>query len=272
MDFVRAVVLGIVQGLTEFLPVSSSGHLILVPALFRWPDQGLAFDVALHAGTLIALLGYFWREWLGMAAALRADLRHRRFAWRSLSPQSRLFLLIVVGTVPAGVAGLLLNDWIEAHVRQPWLVACTLGAFGAVMLLVDRRTVGRRDAQVLGIGAAFFIGCGQALALIPGVSRSGATITAALVMGLRRDEAARFAFLLGTPAFAGAFLLEARDLPQAEGGLLVPLVGMVVATLVGAAAIAWLLRFLRTRSLAPFVYYRWLVAALTLLIGALRVA
>ncbi len=272
MEYLRAVVLGIVQGLTEFLPISSSGHLILVPALFRWPDQGLAFDVAVHAGTLVALLGYFWRDWYVMGASLISDLRARRLHWRSVAPETRLAVLIAVGTIPGGVIGVAFNDWFESNVRQPWLVACTLALFGAVMLAVDRRAVGSRDARSLGLADALLIGLGQALALVPGVSRSGATIVAGLVLGLRRDEAARFAFLLGTPAFVGAFVLEARDLPQAEGSVLAPLVGMAVAAAVGAAAIAWLLRYLRTRSLAPFVYYRWAAAALTLLVGALRVA
>jgi undecaprenyl-diphosphatase len=271
VEFLRAIVLGIVQGLTEFLPVSSSGHLILVPALFRWPDQGLAFDVALHAGTLIALLGYFWRDWVGMVAGLAGDLRSRCFRWHAVAPGTRMAALIAVGTLPAGVIGLLFNDWFESNVRQPWLVACTLALFGAVMLVVDRRASGTPDAKVLGPADAFLIGCGQALALVPGVSRSGATIVAGLLLGLRREEAARFAFLLGTPAFVGAFVLEARDLPQAEGGVLTPLVGMAVAAATGALAIAWLLRFLRTRSLRPFVYYRWAAAALTLLVGAIRV-
>lgn len=271
MELLRAVVLGIVQGVTEFLPVSSSGHLILVPALFRWPEQSLAFDVALHGGTLLALLGYFWREWAAMAYALAHDARHGRYRWSQAAPESRLALLLVVGTLPAGAAGLLFNDWLESNVRQPWLVACTLAGFGLVMYLVDRRATSSRGSGSLSVLDAFLIGCGQALALVPGVSRSGATIVVGLLLGLRREEAARFAFLLGTPAFAGALLLEARHLPDAEGGLAVPLVGMAVAAVVGAAAIAWLLRLLRFRSLAPFVYYRWLVAAVALVVGAVRV-
>lgn len=272
MELLRAVVLGAVQGLTEFLPVSSSGHLILVPALFRWPEQGLAFDVALHGGTLLALLAYFWREWARMACALANDVRRRRYMWSFLAPESRLAILLFIGTIPAGVLGLLLNEWFESHVRQPWLVACTLAGFGVVMYVVDRRTTASREAGSLGVLDAFLIGCGQALALVPGVSRSGATIVVGLLLGLRRDEAARFAFLLGTPAFAGALLIEGRQLPQAEGGLAAPLLGMAVAACVGAAAIAWLLRLLHSRSLAPFVYYRWLVAAAALTIGAIRVA
>lgn len=262
--------LGIVQGAAEFLPISSSGHLILVPALFRWPDQGVAFDVALHAGTLLALVAYFRREWARIALAVGGDLRHRRWGGGLRSPDSRLALAIVIGTLPAATLGVVFDRWVEEHVREAWLVASALALFGVVMFVVDRRARGCRGAEELTAVEALVIGCGQALALVPGVSRSGATIVAALLVGLRREEAARFAFLLGTPVIAGAFLLKARELPAADAGMAGPLVGMATAAVVGALAIAWLLRFLRTRSLAPFAYYRWAVAAFTLLVAALR--
>jgi undecaprenyl-diphosphatase len=271
-DLVRAIVLGVVQGLTEFLPISSSGHLILVPALFDWPDQGLAFDVGLHVGTLLALLVYFWRDWWQMAASGLGDLRYHGLRLREYAFPSRLLLLIALGSVPAAVVGFALSGWIEENVRQPWLVAIMLACFGFVMLYADRTARRTRGVEGIGVRDALFVGVAQACALIPGVSRSGATISAGLLAGLRRDDAARFAFLLGTPAFVGAALLKANDLigeSSVDTGEM--LVGMAVSALVGLAAIHFLLRFLRTRTLVPFVCYRWGVAVVTLAIGAYRV-
>lgn len=272
MDLVRAAVLGIVQGLTEFLPVSSSGHLILVPALFDWPDQGLTFDVGLHLGTLTALLVYFWRDWWGMGHATLADLARHGVRWRSYRRESHLLWLIALGTVPAGVAGLIFEGWIEENVRQPWLVALMLAGVGLLMLLADRRARLERTVADIRVFDAVLIGLAQACALVPGVSRSGATITAGLARGLARADAARFAFLLGTPAFAGAALLKSADLADADGQLLELLLGFSCSAAVGLAAIHFLLRVLRTRTLVPFVVYRFAVAAVALAIGALRVA
>jgi len=273
VDLVRAVVLGIVQGLTEFLPVSSSGHLVLIPALFGWDDQGLAFDVGLHGGTLLALLAYFWREWCVMFRAGLADLaRHgaRISNWRT---DTRLLWLLAIGSLPAGVVGFLFNDWIEAHVRQPWLVAIMLALMGTVMLLADRLAANRRPIATVGMTDALIIGVGQALALVPGVSRSGATVTAGLARGLRREDAVRFAFLLGTPAFVGALLLKSADLATLSGTEARDmLVGFATSAIVGFAAIHFLLRWVRTRSLLVFVLYRYAVAILALAIGAYRIA
>ncbi len=272
MDLVRAIVLGIVQGLAEFLPISSSGHLILVPALFRWEDQGLAFDVGLHGGTLLALLAYFWRDWYVMFRSGLLDLaRHgpRVSAW---SIDTRLLWLLAAGSVPAGIAGLLFDDWLEANVRQPWLVAIMLALMGTVMLIADRLAPNRRPIVTVGLRDALLIGAGQALALIPGVSRSGATVTAALAVGLRREDAVRFAFLLGTPAFVGALLLKSTDLAALSGTEARDmLVGFATSAVVGFAAIHFLLRWVRTRTLLVFVLYRYAVALLTLAIGAFRV-
>jgi len=273
VDLVRAVVLGIVQGLTEFLPVSSSGHLVLIPALFGWDDQGLAFDVGLHGGTLLALLAYFWRDWYVMFRTGLADLaRHgaRVSYWRT---DTRLLWLLALGSLPAGVVGLLFNDWIEAHVRQPWLVAIMLALMGTVMLLADRLAANRRPIATVGMTDALIIGVGQALALVPGVSRSGATVTAGLARGLRREDAVRFAFLLGTPAFVGALLLKSADLAALSGTEARDmLVGFATSAIVGFVAIHFLLRWVRTRSLLVFVLYRYAVAMLALAIGAYRIA
>jgi undecaprenyl-diphosphatase len=273
MDLLRAAILGIVQGLSEFLPISSSGHLILIPALFQWPDQGLSFDVGLHLGTLLALLVYFWRDWFRMFRSGLVDLRDNQFHMRSYRPESRLLWLLALGSVPAAVAGLLFNHWIEDNVRQPWLVAITLASVGAILLLADR--ISRRERTITDVGPldAILIGIAQACALIPGVSRSGATMSVGLFRHMSRNDAARFAFLLGTPAFIGAALLKAKDLAgesTREFGQLG--IGFACSAVVGFLVIHALLRYLRTRSLLPFVYYRWGAAALTLLIGAIRIA
>ncbi len=269
MELVRAAVLGVVQGLTEFLPVSSSGHLILLPELLGWPDQGLAFDAALHAGTLLALLLYFHRTWLHLATGAARDLTSfpRR---RHLGPESRLVALLLVGTLPAAVTGLLLDDWIEAHLRTAWVVASTLAGVGALLWWVEARPRGRRDIPDLGLTDVLIIGCLQATALVPGVSRSGATILGGLLLGMRREEAARFAFLLGTPAFAGAFLLTAPDLANGDATFAAVILGMATSAVVGAAAVAWLLRYLVRGSLRPFAVYRVVLAALVLTLVGLR--
>lgn len=273
MDLLRAAILGIVQGLTEFLPVSSSGHLILVPALFRWPDQGLAFDVGLHVGTLLALLVYFWRDWATMLRAGAVDLVRHRHRFGDHRRESALLWYIAAGTVPAAVAGFLFTDWIEENVRHAWLVALTLAAVASAMLLAERQARGGRSMLQLRFADAAIIGLAQAVALVPGVSRSGATISAGLWRGLDRHDAARFAFLLGTPAFIGAAILKASDLSTLNGGDTVDLaVGFACSALVGVAAIHYLLRFLRTRTLVPFIVYRYAVAVATLVIAAIRVA
>lgn len=272
MDFFRAAILGIVQGLAEFLPISSSGHLILVPALFRWPDQGLSFDVGLHVGTLLALLVYFWRDWYRMFRSGLIDLRDHGFAVRHYTEASQLLWLLALGSIPAAIAGLLFNDWIEENVRQAWLVAVAMGLVGVLLLAADVYGARVRTMSKVGVVDAIIIGVAQACALIPGVSRSGATMTAGLYRGFARNDAARFAFLLGTPAFVGAALFKAKDFAadsSQEFGQLA--VGFVFSAVVGFLVIHWLLRYLRTKTLVPFVVYRWGVAVLTLAIAAARV-
>lgn len=271
MDLLHAIVLGVVQGLTEFLPVSSSGHLILVPKLFGWDDQGLAFDVGLHAGTLVALLAYFWRDWATMALCGLDDLRNRGLAVRRYQQPSKLLLLIALGSIPAAIAGLAFNSWIEDNLRQPWLVALMLIAVGVVMLIADRGSRRNRSVGDLGIADAIVIGVSQAFALFPGVSRSGATISTGLVRGLDRESAARFAFLLGTPAFVGAALLKFKDLTGDAVDSTDLAVGFLTSALVGFAVIHFLLGFLRRRSLTAFVIYRFGLGTLVLVLAAFGV-
>lgn len=261
----QALVMGIVQGLTEFLPISSSGHLIIVPNLLGWTDpfiDSLGFSVMLHMGTLVALVVYFWRDGTELVPALVAAIRDRSTRG---DPQRRLALFIVVATIPAAVVGFLLNDFIEENVRQPGLVALMLLVGAAVIWLADRWGTMSLALDRLGYGRAFGIGVAQAVALVPGISRSGISISAGLLAGLDRATAARFSFLMAAPVIAGAGLLEGRKMlaagvPAADVGPLV--VGFLAATVAGFAAIALLIRYLRSNSMTVFVVYRVVLAAI----------
>jgi undecaprenyl-diphosphatase len=261
---VQALIMGIVQGLTEFLPVSSSGHLVIVPALFGWDDPfitSLEFSVMLHLGTLGALLVYFRRDWARIVPAGLAALRDRSFCG---DPDRRLAWLLAAATVPALIVGFVFNDLISDRFREVGLVALTLVVGGAILWLADRN--GRRDRAIGGLSFPLAIGIGaaQAVALVPGISRSGISIAAGLFAGLDREAAARFAFLMAMPITAAAGAYETFSLVRGESAVevqLAPLVvGMVASLVSGFAAIAWLLRYLRTRPLDVFVVYRLLLA------------
>lgn len=265
-QLIQAVVLGLVQGLTEFLPVSSSGHLIVVPALLGWDDpfiESLAFSVMLHVATLLALLLYFQADWRRLIPAGLAALRDRSFKG---DPDRRLAWLLAFATIPAVIAGLLLNDAIETVFREPRLVAVTL-VVGAVLLwLADRLGTHAKGMDGISFPVAIGIGVAQAAALVPGISRSGISISAGLFAGLDRPSAARFAFLMATPITAGAGLWELRKVVTGEAGVDLPLVplfaGMLASLLAGLAAIAVMLRFLRSHGTGVFVAYRIALAAL----------
>jgi len=266
MSVLEAVLLGVVQGLTEFLPISSSGHLILVPALLGWNDpviESLAFSVMLHIATLIALLVYFRADWIRLIPAGLAALRDRSFRG---DPDRRLAWLLAATTVPAVIAGVALNDVIETTFREPTLVAITLVIGAAILWFADRVGAQTRPMSTISFPVAVGIGAAQALALIPGISRSGISISAGLFAGLTRESAARFSFLMATPITAGAGLWEVRKLITGEAGVEIPIaplvVGMLAATLAGLAAIAVLLRYLRTHGVGIFVAYRLVLAAL----------
>jgi undecaprenyl-diphosphatase len=266
-QLVQAVVLGIVQGLTEFLPISSSGHLILVPALLGWDDdpfiESLAFSVMLHVATLLALLIYFRWDWLRLIPAGLAALRDRSF---KDDPNRKLAWLLAATTVPAVIVGVALNDAIEHAFREPRLVAITLVAGAVILWLADRFGPRTRSIEQITFPVALGIGAAQALALVPGVSRSGISISAGLFAGLDREAAARFAFLMATPITAGAGLWEARKILAGEAGVDLPLVplaaGMLASLVAGLLAIAVLLRYLRSHGLGIFVVYRLALAAL----------
>ena len=272
-QLLQALVLGIVQGLTEFLPISSSGHLIVVPYLLGWNDPfitSLGFTVALHAGTLLALLLYFRDDWVRLIPAGLAAARDRSF--RS-DTDRRLAWLIAVSTVPAAILGLLLNDPIERAIRQANVVAILLVVAAAILWLADRWGSGRLTIERLSMPAALGIGFAQALALFPGVSRSGISIAAGLFAGLNRADAARYSFLMATPVTAGAVLYEGLKLVRGgalstEAGPLV--VGIGAAFVSGVLAISALLRYVRSRSYNAFVAYRLALAAAVLAVFLAR--
>ncbi len=279
MTLLQAIILGIVQGLTEFLPISSSGHLILVPWLFDWhvlledPELNKTFDVALHLGTFFSLLVYFWRDIGRLLAAWWRTLTRRRID----SPEGKLAWLIIVSTIPAGIVGVALEDVIVNTLGKPWMIAVLMIVFAGVMYAVDRLARHEREMAQMGWGDALLIGVAQALALAPGVSRSGVTMVTGLALRLTRESAARYSFLMSIPAVGGAALYKGLDV-AAEGlpaGTAVPFaVGIVSAALSGFAAIWGLLAYLRRHDFTPFVVYRLAVGvgALALIVLGVRSA
>lgn len=267
MNALRAAVLGVLQGAGEFLPISSSGHLIVLPFLMGWPDSGLAFDVALHLGTLAAVAFAFWRDWLRL---LKGGLRGVRSGRPLADPDARLLLYLALATLPGALAGLLLDDWAETVFRSPALVSLMMALMGAVLWLADRRAGSLAEGEVVSLRDALLIGFAQALAIVPGTSRSGATISMALFLGHKREAAARFSFLLALPITAGAALVKVPGLVASGAELTPVLVGMLAAAVSGLLAIRFLLRYVRTRSYAPFVWYRFAFAAMVLSVLFLR--
>lgn len=258
MPLYQAAVLAVIQSLTEFLPISSTAHLALAPWLLGWPDPGLTYDIALHLGTVAALVSYFFRDWLQLTA--------QAFGWRltnndpELAANPRLLWLMALATLPVAVTGYLFKDYAESAWRHPLLMGAMLILVGLFMYWADRTSTGRRGLAGLGFADALLIGLAQAVAVVPGVSRSGITITAALFRQFDRPGAARFSFLLSTPALAGAAFKAGLDLGAAGG---VPpemraafLVGVLLSGLTGWLVIAFFLRFLRRHTLRFFVYYR----------------
>jgi len=254
MNAARAIVLGILQGLGEFLPISSSGHLIVVPWLLGWGDSGLAFDVALHLGTLAAVALAFWRDWVRL---LRGGLRGLASRRPLADPDARLLVYLALATVPGAVAGLLLDEWAETVFRSPGLVALMMALLGAVLWAADRRAGTLARGEVVSLRDALLIGLAQALAIVPGTSRSGATISMALFLGHRREAAARFSFLLALPITLGAALVKVPDLVKGGANLGPVLLGTLAAAVSGLLAIRVLLSYVRTRTYAPFVAYRF---------------
>jgi undecaprenyl-diphosphatase len=271
MEIVSAAILGIVQGLTEFLPISSSAHLILVPWFFGWKHEGLAFDVSLHVGTAIAVLVFFWSDWVRLGREVITGLkRGNLFA----TPSQRLFWFLAAGTVPAGIAGLALESLIEVRLRSPLIIVATLAVLAAALYWAERRSRQNRGIENFTWADSLWIGCSQALALIPGVSRSGITITTAMFRDCDRTSAARFSFLLSTPVILGAGALQSWRLIKAlrspaagmiEADWAVMAVGVFFAAVTGFLCIRYFLRYLQTKSFMPFIIYRIVLAIIILI-------
>ncbi len=266
MSAFEAIVLGIVQGLTEFLPISSTAHLRIVPAFAGWEDPGAAFTAVVQLGTMAAVLLYFREDLWRIARASLAALRDRE-ARKSLD--ARLGLYIVLGTIPIGLFGLIFKDQIETGARDLTLIGCTLIALGLVLLAAERVSTHRRHLEDFSGRDGLIIGLAQAAALVPGVSRSGATITAGLFLGLERTAAARYSFLLSVPAVVLSGLFELRKVGDGQHAAAVPTaIATLIAFVVGYASIAFLLRYLTHHSTAIFVGYRVLLGALVLALVA----
>jgi undecaprenyl-diphosphatase len=250
---IQAIILGLVQGLGEFLHISSSAHLVLVPWLFHWEDPGLTFDIALHLGTLVAVAIYFWKDWLSLFSKGFTDAK---------SKEGRLFWYLVAATIPGAIIGLLLEKKAETVFRNPVLIAVMLILLGVILYFADRKSTKNIEVKNITFSTSFLIGVSQALAIIPGVSRSGITMTTGLLMGLTREGAARFSFLLSAPIIFGA---AAVKLPHviAHPQMITTnfIIGMIVSCITGIASIGFLLRFVQTKTFLPFVWYRFALGA-----------
>jgi undecaprenyl-diphosphatase len=269
-DLLEALVLGVIQGLTEFLPISSSAHLRIFPELFGWGDPGAAFTAVVQIGTEAAVLIYFRRDiWRIANAWLRSLVRPE---YRG-TLDARMGWFIIIGSLPIVVLGILLKDVIERDFRNLWVIGTTLVVLGVVLGIADRVGSDRKSIKAIGLRDAILMGLAQAAALVPGVSRSGATISMGRFLGYEREAATRYAFLLAIPAVIGAGLFELKEIPHGANsyGWGPTIVATVVSFVVGYAAIAWLLRYVSTRSYTPFVVYRILLGGLTLLLVSLGV-
>lgn len=256
----QALVLGLIQGLSEFLPISSSAHLSLAPWLFGWPDPGLSFDVALHVGTLVAVLWYFWAEWVTLLKAFGQIIATRNIE----TVEQRRAVLLILATIPGGVAGLLLEKKAETAFRSPEVTAIALIVLGLLLWIVDRVASARRNLNELTWRDALLIGCAQVGALIPGVSRSGSTMTAGRALGFDRNGAAAFSFLMSMPIIAAAAVLKVPHVLKTEGLSTPLIVGVLASAVSGWFAIRLLIRYVSKHSYGVFAIYRVILGIVVL--------
>lgn len=261
MNIIHALVLGVIQGVGEFLPISSSGHLVIIPYIFGWDYQGLNFDIALHMGTLLALLIFFWRDWskiistgISMKSESQSEKNSHNLLW-----------IILIGSIPAAIAGYFLESMAEHALRNPLLVAILLATFGLLLWLIDYAASGKLKTKDLGYLKGFLIGVGQAIALFPGVSRSGSTITAGRLIGMDRESATRFSFILAVPTVVGAFALSLKSFDSSL--VTVPfLVAIITSAAFGLLSIKFLLRYVSKHGFGWFAIYRLALAALIIIL------
>ena len=264
-EIIKAIVLGAVQGLTEFIPISSTAHLRVIPALLGWPDEGAAFSAVIQMGTLVATLIYFRNDIINLTTGFFKSLNKRDFA---RNPESRIFILIMVGTIPIGVCGLLFKGFIEGDARGLYVISSSLILLAIVLFIAEKVSTRKKDLDEITLKDGLIIGLAQALALIPGSSRSGVTITAGLFRGLKRDTSARYSFLLSIPAIglSGLYELYSEREELLSENLVMLVVGTVVAGIVGYASIAFLIRYLKTHSNMIFIFYRIALGATILIL------
>jgi undecaprenyl-diphosphatase len=262
LSTLQAAILGLVQGLGEFLPISSSAHLVLIPWLFQWKDPGLTFDIALHIGTLIAVAIYFWKDWLRLVTKGLTDVR---------STEGRLFWYLVAATIPGAIVGFLLEKKAETIFREPILIAAMLILLGVILYWADRKSAKNIEMNRITLKTSLFIGLSQALAIIPGVSRSGITMTMGLLMGLTREGAVRFSFLLSAPIIFGAALVKLPYLISNPSEITTNfIVGILVSFVTGILSIGFLLRYVQTKNFLPFAWYRFILGSLVIVIFLIR--
>lgn len=262
MNILQSVVYGFIQGLGEFLPISSSAHLVLAPWLFKWDDPGLTFDIALHFGTLISVIAYFFKDWLNLIAKGFGDAKSR---------EGKLFWYLAVASIPGAVGGYMLEGMAETVFRNPLLIGVMLIVMGAILCLADRLGSKKTGLENITFKTSLIIGISQVLAIIPGVSRSGITMTTGLFLGMDREASARFSFLLSTPIIFGAAVVKlpaiASNPAVIDAGFIT---GMLVSCLAGFASIGVLLRYIQTRSFMPFVWYRFVLGAVVIAVYIIR--
>jgi len=259
LTILQAVILGLAQGLGEFLPISSSAHLVLIPWFLGWTDPGLTFDVALHLGTLVAVVIYFWKDWLRLIIMGFSDFR---------SVEGRLFWYLVVASVPGAIGGYLLEKKAETVFRSPILIGVMLILMGILLYWADRKSAKKIEMNQITFGTSLLIGISQVLAIIPGVSRSGVTMTTGLLRGVTREGAARFSFLLSTPIIFGAAMVKLPGIISNSSGITANfMIGTVVSCIAGLASIGFLLRYIQTKNFLPFAWYRFVLGVLVIVMA-----
>lgn len=258
MDILQAVIYGIVQGLGEFLPISSTAHITLMPWFFGWDDPGLAFDIALHMGTLLAVAIFFWKDWLNLIRAGFTDIR---------SGEGKLFWYIMLACIPGGIFGVLFEDQVETTFRNPLLIGIMLIIMGIVLYVADKFSKSEISLLKIGFKRSFLIGVSQAIAMIPGVSRSGITMAAGRAFGIRREDAARFTFLLSTPFIFLSGVYKAKDLTSVSVEIVPFITAVVIAAIVGAFSIKFILDYLKRKGFGIFAVYRFIIGVTVIVVA-----
>lgn len=261
MDLLQAIIYGIIQGLGEFLPISSTAHITLAPWLFGWKDPGLAFDIALHMGTLLAVVIFFWKDWIRLIKAGFTDIK---------SKDGRLFWYIMLACIPGGIFGVLFEDKVETTFRNPLLIGIMLIVMGIVLYVADKFSKSEVVLKDIGFKRSFLIGVSQAIAMLPGVSRSGITMATGRAFNIKREDAARFTFLLSTPFIFLSGVYKAKDLISVQIDAMPFIVAIVTSGIVGALSIKFILEYLKSKGFGIFVVYRIILGAVVIAIALFR--